>query len=200
MLTNEQTASQTRTCSGIVQRVFQGGDWGHVKRDVDGTVTHVAVCNVHVDKWQHISSSSKTNFSEEGESPVVVGIEHRGSRQGQSLPRDDLPISRDSQKSSSIKESTSSESALSDDEVNDTKKGCRRKGNTVLYISCCHICNTIIVWHIQFLTHSVIKAYKSPAVLSEIRMWFKCTLHPRYFAQHCCTSLMVWNCYKYKSA
>ena len=119
----------TATCNGIVLRILHGGQWCCVKWDVDGAVTRVAVRDLHVDKWPHVNSSTDTDVSEEEEGPEVVASEHGGSRQGQTLPQYDLPISsdRDSENSSSIEESSSSESVSSDDEVNDPTNGCGRK-------------------------------------------------------------------------
>ena len=117
----------TATCSGIVLRILRGGQWCRVKWDVDGAVTRVAVRDLHVDKWPHVSSSTETDVSEEEEGPEIVGIEHQGSRQGQTSLQDDSPISSDSENSSSIEESSSSESVSSDEEVNDPTNGCGRK-------------------------------------------------------------------------
>ena len=124
----------TTTCSGIVQRVLHCGQWCRVKWDIDGAIARVAVRDLNVDKWPHVSSSSEMDVSDEEESSELheVGSEHRESRQGQTLPRDDLPISSDSENSSSIEESSSSESVPSDDEANDDeandpRNGCGRK-------------------------------------------------------------------------
>ena len=40
----------TARCSGIVESVFQGGQWCCVKWDIDGTVTRIPVSSLHIDK------------------------------------------------------------------------------------------------------------------------------------------------------
>ena len=41
----------TATCSGVVQRVIQGGLWCRVRWDIDGAVTRVAVRDLHIEEW-----------------------------------------------------------------------------------------------------------------------------------------------------
>ena len=107
--------------------VFQGGQWGRVKWDVDGAVTRVAVCDLRVDKWPDVNSSTETNVFDNKEGPEMVGIQHGGSKQGETSSQNDLPISSDDNNSSSIEESSSSESVSSDDTLNEPMNRCRRK-------------------------------------------------------------------------
>ena len=124
----------TARCSGIVLRVFKGGQWCRVKWDVDGAVTRVAVRDLHVDKWPDVNSSTETDVSDNEEGPEMVEIQHGGSRQGETSSQKDSPISSDDDNSGSIEESSSSESVSSDDELNEPTNGCGRKVRIVL---CC---------------------------------------------------------------
>ena len=105
-----------------------------MKWDVDGTVTRVAVRDLHVDKWPDVNISTETDVSGNEEGPEMVGIQHGGSRQGETSSQNDLPISSDNDNSSSIEESSSSESVSSDDTLNQPTNGCGRKARIRL---CC---------------------------------------------------------------
>ena len=64
----------------------------------------------------------------------------------------------------------------------------------MLYIYCCRTRSIIIVRRIQFCTHSIIEAYGSPAVLSEIGTWYivyttPCTLLSTAVLLLCCESV-----------
>ena len=57
----------------------------------------------------------------------MVGIQHGGSRQGETSSQKNLPVSSDDDNSSSIEESSSSENVSSDDKLNELTNGCGRK-------------------------------------------------------------------------